>query len=185
MFYRLSSVGCSCPTTKRPLSFTYLATLFGWSGRCGVCQTCHEALVCSRSEAEQNPAFALLNRKRWGNLIDASPDVISICLETEKVFTALSHRNVPSLKGEQFISSKIVVTILNHFFLKSNQIFQQLSSHMTESSADQNHIFILVKLIVKSYCKIRLHHIAKQKTQQINKPNVRKVMTKMILFKNQ
>jgi hypothetical protein len=77
------------------------------------CQTCLDALISSRSDAEQNPAFALLNRKRWGNLIDASPDVVSLCIETEKVFTALTQGNAQSISGARSISSKIVVTILN------------------------------------------------------------------------
>ncbi len=56
---------------------------------------------------------------------------------------------------------------------------------MTESPAEANHVIVLSKLIIQSYCRIRLHHIAKQKTQQISEANVRKNMTKLILFKNQ
>ncbi len=48
------------------------------------CGDCLQALICSQEEAAENPAFALLNRKRWGRLIDSSNDVIRICLETEK-----------------------------------------------------------------------------------------------------
>ena len=56
---------------------------------------------------------------------------------------------------------------------------------MTDCPADKNHIFLLVKLLVESYSKIRLHHIAKQATSLINESNIRKNMTKLILFKNQ
>jgi len=56
---------------------------------------------------------------------------------------------------------------------------------MTESSPDGSHLFLLVKTIIDSYCKIRLNHFAKHTSLQINEANVRKNLTKLILFKHQ
>jgi len=54
-----------------------------------------------------------------------------------------------------------------------------------DCSANANHVLLLVKTIIQSYCKICLHHIAKQRTQEINEANVRKKLTKLILIKHQ
>jgi len=56
---------------------------------------------------------------------------------------------------------------------------------MTDCSVDGNHVFFLVKAIVECYCKIRLHHMAKQFSVNINEPSIRKSLTKLILFKHQ
>jgi hypothetical protein len=81
------------------------------------CPTCVASLICSRQEAEREPAFALLNRKRWGNLVDASTDVISICLETENFFSFLVKDK--SFFCQNLIEAKIANAILQHFFCKS------------------------------------------------------------------
>ena len=149
------------------------------------CETCLGALICSREEAEKNLSFSLLNRKRWGKLIDSSSDVINICIETEKTFCQLEKTTNGFMTKKRSISPLIVSTVLKSVCSKSNQIFQNLSSHMTDCLPDNNHVFILVKLIAKCYCNIRLHHIAKQITSKITESNVRKNLTKLILFKNQ
>ena len=56
---------------------------------------------------------------------------------------------------------------------------------MTDCSADGNHVFFLVKSIIECYCRIRLFHVAKQTTLNINESDVRKKFTKLILFKHQ
>ena len=132
-----------------------------------------------------NLSFSLLNRKRWGKLIDSSSDVVNVCIETEKTFCSLEKATNGFMTRKRSIAPFVVSTVLKRVFSKSNQIFQSLSSHMADSSPDQNHLFILVKLIAQCYCKIRLHHIARQITSKINESNVRKNLTKLILFKNQ
>ena len=82
------------------------------------CVICAKALTCSRSEAENSPAFALLNRKRWGQLTDSSFDVIAICIETEKLFVSLEKQG--KLTTLKMISSKITCSVLKHLFQKSD-----------------------------------------------------------------
>ena len=83
-----------------------------------LCKTCQDALICSREEAERNFSFALLNRKRWGQLIDASGDVIALCNETEKVFSGLLQKSEAFLPKKNPISSVVVTAVLKRFFLK-------------------------------------------------------------------
>jgi hypothetical protein len=82
------------------------------------CSVCVSALVCSRLEAEEKPSFALLNRKRWGNLTDASSDLILVCIETERIFISLEKQcKIESLSS---ITTKIASSILKHFFQRSD-----------------------------------------------------------------
>ena len=84
------------------------------------CPICLDALTCSREEAESKVSFALLNRKRWGNLIDSSSDVITVCIETEKIFTVLLKENSEIISKKNLLVLSIVDAILKKFFLKAN-----------------------------------------------------------------
>ena len=53
-------------------------------------------------------------------------------------------------------------------------IFRQLDDHVVETAVNDNHIFGLVKLIAKSYCKVRFHHLGKEYSQQLTGERVRK-----------
>jgi hypothetical protein len=57
------------------------------------CPLCLAELICSKEEAEKMLLFALQNHKRWGNLINSSSDVVSVCLQAQKVFSALLCEN--------------------------------------------------------------------------------------------
>ena len=63
--------------------------------------------------------------------------------------------------------------------------FKSLDFHMYDSTPDNNHIFNLIKCVAHSYATIRLHHLAKQKTVVVSGINIRKDLTKLILFKGQ
>ena len=82
------------------------------------CEVCASALISTRSEAENKPSFALLNRKRWGQLIDASSDLILICAEAEKLFISLEKQC--KLTTLSSISSKITSSVLKQLFQKSD-----------------------------------------------------------------
>ena len=64
-------------------------------------------------------------------------------------------------------------------------VFRELDTHMFDTAVNDNHVFSLVKGIVKSYCKIRLHHLGKEYTANVVGVNVRKKLTKLVLFKGQ
>ena len=41
-------------------------------------------------------------------------------------------------------------------------LFPELDGHLLDTPVNDNHIINLIKIICSSYCKIRLHHIAKE-----------------------
>ena len=84
------------------------------------CPLCLAALICSKEEAEKMLLLALQNCKRWGNLINSSSDVVSVCLQAEKVFSALLCENPDSIFHIDSVQSKISNSVLKHFFLQSN-----------------------------------------------------------------
>jgi hypothetical protein len=84
------------------------------------CSTCLDALICSREEAESKASFALLNRKRWGKLIDSSSDVITVCIEAEKILSVLLKENGNNISKKNFTVLRIVDSILKKFYLKSD-----------------------------------------------------------------
>ena len=83
------------------------------------CETCLHSLITSREEAEKNPSFALLNRKRWGRLIDSSSDVITVCIETEKVFEFLTKKDGTLSTLKKGIAPFIVSTVLKRLFSRT------------------------------------------------------------------
>ena len=84
------------------------------------CETCLDSLITTREEAEKNPSFALLNRKRWGRLIDSSSDVITVCIETEKLFVFLTKKDGTLSTLKKGIAPFIVSTVLKGLFSQTN-----------------------------------------------------------------
>lgn len=56
---------------------------------------------------------------------------------------------------------------------------------MRDIVAEDNHVYTLVKLITASYLKIRLHHLAKERSRSLSKEFIRQKLTKLILFNHQ
>jgi len=54
-----------------------------------------------------------------------------------------------------------------------------------DSPVDKNHLGVLVNILIESYCKIRLHHFAKQNTPDNSGSQIKSQLTKLIHFKNQ
>ena len=68
-------------------------------------------------------------------------------------------------------------------------VFDNLNDHMFCSSPDVNHIFSLTTLIVRSYCKVRFHHLTRQTNEKLKDESkdkqIRKTFTKFIMFAGQ
>ena len=88
--------------------------------------------------------------------------------------------NPPKQHG---ITEAIATAVLGGF--NDYNIFQTLIQHMMETTIEDNHVFGLIKDIVRFYCKIRFHHLAKLVNGRISGTVVRKKLTKLILFKHQ
>ena len=115
-------------------------------------------------------------------MIYPSESVIVICEETEKCFQRL-HATV----GDKLPQSRnFLKTVCSLVLSEVGMIaFKSLDFHMYDSTPDNNHIFNLIKCVAHSYATIRLHHLAKQKTVVVSGINIRKDLTKLILFKGQ
>ena len=112
-----------------------------------------------------------------------SSSVRKVCEETEKCFTRLLAATSGRLPHGQGIPDSVSIAVLGS--LKIEEIFPESNEHMIDTSATDNHIFQLVKQVAKCYCKIRLHHLAKQTTQAESGLSVRKELSKLVLFKHQ
>ena len=62
---------------------------------------------------------------------------------------------------------------------------RELDNHMFESAVDENHVFGLIKIIAKCYCKIRLYHLGKETTENMLGKKIRKKLSKLVLFNHQ
>ena len=65
------------------------------------------------------------------------------------------------------------------------QVFTNLEDHMLDCIVTENHIFLLIKVVAKTYCKIRPYHLGKEKTQTISYDRIRHKFSKLILFNHQ
>ena len=57
--------------------------------------------------------------------------------------------------------------------------------HMFDTSVEDNHVHTLVKTVAECFARVRLHHLGKCETEKAVGTNVRKKLTKLILFKHQ
>ena len=88
---------------------------------------------------------------------------------------------LPHCKG---IPDAIATAVLNN--LGNTEVFSELNDHALESPiGEEYHIFSLIKMIAKSYCKIRFYHLGKLETEKVKGPNIRKKLSKLILFQGQ
>ena len=72
--------------------------------------------------------------------------------------------------------------------LNLSSVFRELDDHMVDSAIGEDHVFALMKIIAKCYCKIRLYHLGKEVTQKSSGLKVRKKLdkiSKLVLFKHQ
>ena len=66
-------------------------------------------------------------------------------------------------------------------------IFRKRGDYIVNTAVNENHVFGLIKLDTKIYCKIRLYHSGKECTELLTGERVTKKFNKFrfMLFKNQ
>lgn len=143
------------------------------------CATCHTATVSERSPS------AFFERKNRGGLQKPSSSTIYICQTTEKVIRREDNLHGTSLPKKGNLSDSLTVSAMTELSGHLEKLFPELQNHMFESAAESNHFVRLVKCVIASYIKIRMHRIAKTETTKITGSNIRKQLTKLILFKHQ
>ena len=146
-----------------------------------ICSQCSSALKVPNQKPLEASDFVQF--KSRGGLTLASSSVRKVCEETEKCFARLMAATSGRLPHGQGVPDSISIAVLGS--LNIEEIFPELNEHMIDTSATDNHTFQLVKEVAKCYCKIRLHHLAKQTTQAESGLSVRKELSKLVLFKHQ
>lgn len=141
--------------------------------KCVVCLECVKIMECDE-------VISLLQqRKQYGNLTKASRFVINLCQEAEWCVRVVKNsRNI--------LSHKIGI---NHFIVTSTIknldrcIYNVFEQHQLDDDLWSNHSTLLVKLILRKYVTLRLHHESNL-VSEVSK-RIRSNLTKTILFKNQ
>lgn len=146
------------------------------------CPTCLSALVMNAKYSSAQ-SQQLIDCKDRGGLVRPADDVVYICETTEQYIQRMLTCSSGKLPQATGVSHAISAAVLNH--VAYNAIFDQLYEHMLDSTADNNHVFSLIKCVSHCFCKIRFHHLAKTFTAKLTGAKVRKQLTKLVLFKHQ
>lgn len=143
-----------------------------------LCIVCDSMLTVENNEN----ASRLLKLKTRGKLITPTTDVHKICLTTEYIIRMnlnilLTHKNIKQI---------LIVKTMNEICHDSTIFNSQLmKTHILNQDPLDNHRSQLLNIIINFYITLRMHHYAKMHTLSITGKNVRRNLTKLILFKNQ
>lgn len=142
------------------------------------CVTCPKCL----SLLETDKVLSNLQRqKTYGNLIRASELVINVCKIGEKFFRFFSKTN--SIYNKD-IRNLIEILVLNSLRQIPSLLFEYFGDHFYEDELLDSHGIQLIKLILKHYFTIRIHHENFKGLELSTKSRVRSINTKTILFRN-
>lgn len=135
-----------------------------------LCSICENHLTCENAPL----LIALKNR---GSLFFPSVDVCKLCQIAEKIFRQHIH--------EIFKKQNIKDYLLNKIFAQTSHLFnsEEMYNHILNQDVLDNHRSQLIKLVIKYFIQIRLHHETKVRSEKDS--NIRHKFTKLILFKNQ
>lgn len=136
------------------------------------CAECSESLVQDRRFLMNT----LLAKKNRGGLICPSQDVIKIVQMCEKQFKALVVGDCANLVR---FPELVAQSILKSFIC--SDVFSDNNTHFLETPITANHRCLLIKAIIMKYLDVRLYYYLKQ--QNNPEKSVRKLFTKLILFK--
>ncbi|CAL9688353.1 unnamed protein product [Knipowitschia caucasica] len=142
-----------------------------------LCTPCSDALT---SDNSVHPFVLLKNR---GGLQKPSEGIISVCKEAERCFQRILRSTSGKIPQGCGLSAAIGKEVLSYTMGKN--LFPGLHSHMFDTTVEENHMHLLVKMATSVYCNIRLHHLAKRQTEKITTEIVRHKLTKLIHFHHQ
>ena len=145
-----------------------------------LCDDCRTALGSQDNTA---PSSEFLKLKDSGKLFKPASSVVNICNESEKCFERMLAKNAGKLPHGKGIPEAIATVVLGT--LKVSSLFTELDDHMFDWTVDDNHVYKLIKKIVKCYCKVRLYHLGKETTADLSGEKIRKKLNKLVLFKHQ
>ncbi|XP_078018867.1 uncharacterized protein LOC144458909 [Epinephelus lanceolatus] len=135
------------------------------------CDVCRGSLVTDAVPTSFDQSYHLLTLKNKGGLMIPSEGTVRVVRSAERFIRQ-------STLGQAALISEFVWAEIG-----SEDVFF-LRGHIQETQFGiDNYHFVLMSLIVSVFHKLRLHHIAKLKTLQLQSGNTRKKLCKTILFK--
>lgn len=144
--------------------------------KCITCQKCLEIM-------EGDIALSQLQkRKQYGNLMKASEVLIKICSTAERYFRFFCKSYDIFNKNIKYL---MPILIRNTMKLLSSSILTHFNDHFFEDDPIDGHTFTLIKLILKHYFNLRIHHETVKKHDLSKNVRIRSVLTKTILFRNE
>ena len=143
------------------------------------CPDCLQVLYETKTDSQL--PFVLF--KDRGGLVHCSASVNKIRTETVKCILRMIHSNMGRLPQGRGLSSAITSVVLP--VCVDANVFPSLDDHMFDSTCVDNHLFSLIKCCSACYTKIILYHIGKRYTDVLQGDNIRKRLSRLILFKHQ
>ncbi|VEN42830.1 unnamed protein product [Callosobruchus maculatus] len=157
----------------------YISGFVGRSlSKCVVCDDCVKALISSNIDSY------LQKRKTFDNAKMFSPSelLIKMCMLGEKTFRVYYNKiNIFDSRNKNLLQVLINSSFRN---LPAN-IMNYFGSHVLDFEPLSSHFTDLLKLILKKYFNIRIHHETRKRLDNNIGNRVRSILTKTILFKNQ
>lgn len=121
-----------------------------------------------------------------GGLHIPSYGLVKICRGVEIAIKNMLLSTDNKIPKEKNFMDIFVIANAQKYYTDIYNLFPILHNHFLESApCDENHGFLLVKNIVRSYAKIRLYNLAKKHTETIQGNAVRRQLNKLILFNHQ
>ena len=172
------------------------------------CATCRELLIAtSETDTSDYKGYFFLHLKNNGGLVVPSPDVVAIVQTTEQVMRRLVPVQQPvhqlSRLGQQLEESVMqqITTLhqrpptLSHLShqleqsvlqeLNIQNIFSATNHALETADGIDNHVFSLVRQIVRFYLDVRKHHVVNTWNLQQRGVLIRHTKNKEVLFKHQ
>lgn len=133
------------------------------------CLVCNGALFGNK----ENFLHSFITKKDKGGLTYPSDDVVKICIVTEKFF---------KLYYEKHLNKVVVITNVLKTFINNDQIFSSIDYHKDQNGPLDNHIILLIKAIISTYCDIKINYNCRKQNETVS---LRTWYNKLTIFKGQ
>ena len=143
------------------------------------CAECRESIVATSPSTRFQEAFTLLNAKNLGGLQVPADGVITILMSAERHLRQMSEVDILQRNCSLL---RLQVKVLDDVGLNALDIDQ----HTLDTALGlENHYSDLVRMLLRIYFNVRMHHIARLHTLRLQGRRMRNKYTKLILFKGQ
>ncbi|XP_035990433.1 uncharacterized protein LOC118562271 [Fundulus heteroclitus] len=137
------------------------------------CDVCRASLIREAVPSSVDESYHLLTLKNNGGLVIPSQGTVKVLRAAERVIRRASTKQPPKVS---------TVTHIVREEIGTEDVFL-LGQHIEDTQFGiDNHHSNLLSLVVSVFMKIRLHHIAKVTTHELQKGNTRKKLSKTVLF---